>query len=59
MDKKWVSVSKAADMLCVCRDTIRKWVDAGTLKAYVTPTKHRKISLEDIERLLNDKGSTR
>jgi excisionase family DNA binding protein len=49
---EYVSVSEAAKRLCVCPDTIRKWVDAGKLKAYVTPTRHRKILAEDIDRIL-------
>ena len=59
MENKYVSIGEASKMLCVRIDTVRRWVDAGLLKAYVTPTKHRKILVEDIERLLNDKGGTR
>ena len=53
MEQKYVAIGEAAKRLCVRVDTVRRWVDTGKLKAYVTPTKHRKILIADIERLLN------
>ena len=50
----YVSIGKASAMLCVCRDTLRKWVDTGKIKSFVTPTRHRKILLEDINKILNN-----
>ena len=52
IDSKYVSIGDAAKRLCVHIDTVRKWVDTGKLKAYVTPTKHRKILVEDIDRIM-------
>ena len=56
MENKWVSVQEASKLLGVCKDTVRSWVDTGKLKAYITPTKHRKISIEDIKKMVNDEN---
>ena len=53
--KQYVSIGQASKLLCVCVATVRAWVDMGLLKAYVTPTKHRKISIKDIERITKSK----
>ena len=57
MEKKYISIGEASKRLCVGIDTVRRWVDSGKLSAYITPTKHRKILVEDIMRLQNDKSS--
>ena len=54
MEQKYISIGEASKRLCVGVDTVRRWVDTGKLKAYITPTKHRKILIEDIDRLLNE-----
>ena len=52
MESEYVSVGKASKILGVCIQTVRKWVDEGKLKSFITPTKHRRVSLEDIKRLM-------
>jgi excisionase family DNA binding protein len=58
MEKEYISVGEAAKRLCVCISTVRSWVDAGKLKAYVTPTKHRKILKSDLLRIQKGKNAS-
>lgn len=53
MSKRYVSVSKAADLLGICKDTLREWDRQGKLVPVRTQGNHRRYKLEDIERLLN------
>jgi excisionase family DNA binding protein len=39
----YMSVSEAASMLGVHRDTLRRWSDSGLVKVYRTPTGHRRF----------------
>lgn len=52
---KYISIGQAAKLLGVCVGTIRSWVDKGKIMSYITPTKHRKILVKDIERITKSK----
>jgi putative resolvase len=51
MSKRLVSISKAADQLGVCIDTLREWDKAGTLVSVKTAGNHRRYRIEDIEKM--------
>lgn len=51
MDKQLVSISRAADLLGVCIDTLREWDKAGTLVPVKTKGGHRRYLLSDIEKI--------
>ena len=51
MSKRLLSISKAADQLGVCIDTLREWDKAGTLKPVKTAGNHRRYRIEDIEKM--------
>ena len=51
MSKQLVSISKAADQLGVCIDTLREWDKAGTLKPVKTAGQHRRYRISDIEKM--------
>jgi putative resolvase len=51
MSKRLVSISKAADQLGVCIDTLREWDKAGTLVPVKTQGNHRRYRIEDIEKM--------
>lgn len=52
MSKRYVNVSKAADLLGICNDTLREWDRQGKLVPVRTQGNHRRYKLEDIERIL-------
>lgn len=41
----------AAKELGVRSETVRRWINSGKLKSFVTPGGHRRISADEIERL--------
>ena len=47
-----LSVGKAAGLLNVHPDTLKRWERAGRIVAYRTPTGHRRFRRSDVERLL-------
>lgn len=51
----YVSTRVAADMLDVSLRTIQLWVESGTLKAWKTAGGHRKVSLQSIEDILQQR----
>jgi len=51
---EYTSVSKAAKMMGVHPDSIRRWFDEGKLKGYLTPSNQRKISVESIKRVTGE-----
>lgn len=50
--EQWGTVSEAARRAAVDPDTIRRWVDNGSIRALRTPGGHRRIDLGDLERYL-------
>ena len=53
--REGVSISEAGRRLGVVPSTIRKWMDAGDLKFWVTPTGVREVSKESIDRLIRER----
>jgi len=54
---EYISLTKAAKMMGVHPDSIRRWFDEGKLKGYKTPSKQRKISVESIQSILAGESS--
>jgi excisionase family DNA binding protein len=55
-DPQWLSLGEASRLLGVSTATIRRWSDAGRLRAFTTPGGHRRFSRAALERLLpNDR----
>src|SRR5689334_5097875 len=48
----WVSLSEASRLLGVSPATVRRWSDAGRLRAFTTPGGHRRFSRSALQRLL-------
>ena len=51
MSKQLVSISKAADELGVCIDTLREWDKSGHLVPVKTAGNHRRYRVSDIEKM--------
>lgn len=47
-DKKWLTLSQAADALGVHPTTLRRWADNGDIPVHVTPGGHRRFLETDI-----------
>ncbi|MBI3745004.1 MAG: helix-turn-helix domain-containing protein [Chloroflexi bacterium] len=47
----WVSLGPASRLLGVDPDTLRRWADAGRIRAFATPGGHRRFSRADLDRL--------
>ena len=52
----FITTSKAAGICGVARTTISKWIDEGTLNAFITPGGHRKIIEQDLMDFLEKKS---
>jgi excisionase family DNA binding protein len=55
----WVSLSEASRLLGVSPATVRRWSDAGRLRAFTTPGGHRRFSRAALQRLLPSDRSRR
>lgn len=51
-DDDWLTLSEASRLLGVSAATIRRWSDAGRLRAFTTPGGHRRFSRGALQRLL-------
>jgi excisionase family DNA binding protein len=51
-DPDWLSLSEASRILGVAPATLRRWSDAGRVRAFTTPGGHRRFSRVALERLL-------
>jgi excisionase family DNA binding protein len=49
---RWVSLSRACEILGVDESTLRRWADSGRLRVYRTPGGHRRFSLNDLESMV-------
>ena len=49
---KYISISKAADILGVSQKTLRRWDESGTLKAHKMPSGQRKYIEEELHALM-------
>ena len=48
-EPEWLTLGQAARYLGVAQSTIRKWTDAGRLRAFKTPGGHRRYRRSDLE----------
>jgi excisionase family DNA binding protein len=55
----WVSLSEASTLLGVSPATVRRWSDAGRLRAFTTPGGYRRFSRAALQRLLPTDRSRR
>ena len=58
-EQKLYNISKAAKILGVSTNAIRKWDAEGRLKVYRTPGGFRMVPIEEINRLLTNKVVSR
>ncbi len=56
-DGSRVRLGRAAEMLGVSADTVRRWVDGGRLEAVRSASGQRLVALTSIQRLLADRRS--
>lgn len=55
---EWLSLGQAGRMLGVSQSTVRRWADAGELRAFRTSGGHRRIRADDARRFLAASGQT-
>jgi len=48
----WLSLGPASRLVGVDPDTLRRWADAGRIRAFATPGGHRRFSRADLDRLV-------
>lgn len=53
--ESWVRIGRAAEMLGVSVDTVRRWIDAGRLGADRSPTGQRRVQLAPLADLLAER----
>jgi excisionase family DNA binding protein len=49
---RWVTLSRACEILGVDESTLRRWADSGRLRVYRTPGGHRRFSLVNLEEMV-------
>lgn len=54
-DAQQIRIGRAADMLGVTVETVRRWIDAGTLPAVRSDGGQRLVSVDDVARLLAER----
>jgi DNA-binding transcriptional MerR regulator len=50
--RKWISLNAASNRLGVSATTLRRWADAGIVRAFVTPGGHRRFDPASVRALL-------
>ncbi len=50
--RDWLSLGPASRLVGVDPDTLRRWADAGRVRAFATPGGHRRFSRADLERVV-------
>lgn len=58
MIEEHISIGKASQKLGVTIDTLRKWEAKGLLIPQRTPSGHRRYSITQIEKLMNESGTS-
>lgn len=53
----WLSLKEASDFLGVHFTTLRAWSDRGEVRVFRTPGGHRRFSMDDLRRFLDDRAS--
>ena len=54
MDKEHISVGQASIRLGISKQTVRKWIDEGKLKAFITPGGHRRVFVQEINKVFDN-----
>jgi excisionase family DNA binding protein len=52
-ESDWLTLGKASQLLGVHPSTLRAWVDAGLIHAFLTPGGHRRFQLTELRAFLN------
>ena len=55
----WLALGPASRQLGVDPDTLRRWADAGRIRAYSTPGGHRRFARADLDRVQRDRRPRR
>jgi excisionase family DNA binding protein len=55
--QQWLSLKDASEFLGVHFTTLRAWADSGELRVFRTPGGHRRFSLRDLRRFLEERAS--
>lgn len=54
---QWLTLKEASDFLGIHYTTMRNWADQGEIAVFRTPGGHRRFSLADLRRFLDERGS--
>ena len=54
---QWLTLKEASAFLGVHFTTLRTWADRGELRVFRTPGGHRRFSLDDLRRFLDERGA--
>lgn len=52
---QWLSLKEASELLGIHFTTLRKWADGGEIRVFRTPGGHRRFSVSDLRRFLEDR----
>jgi excisionase family DNA binding protein len=52
-ESDWLTLGKASQILGVHPTTLRAWVDAGLVHAFLTPGGHRRFQAAELRALIN------
>ena len=55
---QWLTLREASDFLGVHFTTLRTWADRGELRVFRTPGGHRRFSLDDLRRFLDEREAS-
>jgi excisionase family DNA binding protein len=53
---RWISLSRACNLLGVNESTLRRWADAGYVRSFRTPGGHRRFAEDDLRALMAGHG---
>ena len=53
---RWISLSRACNLLGVNESTLRRWADAGYVRSFRTPGGHRRFAEDDLRALMAGQG---
>ncbi|MFN8442230.1 MAG: helix-turn-helix domain-containing protein [Caldilineaceae bacterium] len=54
---QWLTLKEASDFLGIHYTTLRTWADQGEIAVFRTPGGHRRFSLADLRRFLDERGN--
>lgn len=53
---RWITLSRACNLLGVNESTLRRWADAGYVRSFRTPGGHRRFAEDDLRALMAGQG---